>query len=127
MLGDIYCLNSNTYTASLTTPSKAIPILLGVPHDSDPHFSPEGDKIVWRSDAELGLENIWVKEWRGCAQENIRPILHEDENVRRDLRKALLTQESDEALLAGGVKETAQRKVKRLTREGRYGGEQNVY
>lgn len=123
MLGDIYCLDVKSYTASFNSPAKALPVLLGVPHDSDPHFSPEGDRIVWRSDAELGLENIWVKEWRGCAQENVRPVLHEDESIEVDLRQALVTQESDEALLASGVKETAQRKVRRLIREGRYGGE----
>lgn len=122
MLGDIYCLDVNAYTAPLDSPAKALPVLLGVPHDSDPHFSPEGGRIVWRSDAELGLENIWVKEWRGCTKENVRPVLHVDESTEGDLQHALATQESDEALLASGVKETAQRKIRRLIREGRYGG-----
>ncbi|KAJ7917481.1 hypothetical protein B0H13DRAFT_2231389 [Mycena leptocephala] len=76
--------------------------LLGVPHDSDPHFSPNGDRIVFRSDAGLGLENIWVKPWAGCEAADLRPIDH------------------DENLLSQGVRETEERRVNRLIREGRY-------
>ncbi|KAF9036525.1 hypothetical protein BDZ89DRAFT_1130161 [Hymenopellis radicata] len=47
------------------------PVLTGVPYDSDPHFSPEGDRIVFRSDAGLGLGNIWVTAWKGCTEMNV--------------------------------------------------------
>jgi hypothetical protein len=50
MLGDVYCLPSAEVNA-VSGAISARPILLGVPHDSDPHFSPDGDKIVFRSDA----------------------------------------------------------------------------
>ncbi|KAG6907448.1 hypothetical protein DXG01_008832, partial [Tephrocybe rancida] len=64
MLGDLYCLPAADVAAKGLT--KARPILLGAPYDSDPHFSPEGDRLVFRSDAELGVENIWVTIWKGC-------------------------------------------------------------
>ncbi|EJD43843.1 hypothetical protein AURDEDRAFT_145360 [Auricularia subglabra TFB-10046 SS5] len=59
MLGDLYCLAPPSTTAHVIT--------RGVPHDSDAHFSPRGDMLAFRSDAGLGLDNIWVMPWRGCA------------------------------------------------------------
>ncbi len=39
----------------------------------DAHFSLEGDRFVFRSDAGLGVENIWVMAWRGCREMDVRP------------------------------------------------------
>ncbi|KAF9010988.1 hypothetical protein BDZ89DRAFT_1167612 [Hymenopellis radicata] len=70
MVGDVYCIAADdAYTASGAV-AVAHPVLTGVPYDSDPHFSPEGDRIVFRSDAGLGLDNIWVTAWKGCTQMN---------------------------------------------------------
>ncbi|EMD34385.1 hypothetical protein CERSUDRAFT_117254 [Gelatoporia subvermispora B] len=119
MVGDIYCLPGEAYAhgqLASAAVTKARPVLLGIPHDSDPHFSPEGDKIVFRSDAGLGVENIWVADWKGCSNMDIRPS-----GPAGELLGALQTQHTDEALLASGVKETAERKQRRLLREGRLG------
>lgn len=120
MLGDLYCLPADAYSdAQLASGdlSKAHPILLGIPHDSDPHFSPEGDRIVFRSDAELGVENIWVTEWKGCETMNVR-----SHRASSELHQALAVKDLEEELLASGVKETTERKQRRLIREGRLGG-----
>ncbi|OCH90621.1 hypothetical protein OBBRIDRAFT_887531 [Obba rivulosa] len=117
MVGDIYCLPGEAYAQERLESaevSKARPVLLGIPHDSDPHFSPEGDRLVFRSDAELGIENIWVLEWKGCQSMDIRPLDPDSE-----LSKALQVQQTDEELLANGAKETSVRKQRRLLREGR--------
>ncbi|KAF7978723.1 hypothetical protein HWV62_45013 [Athelia sp. TMB] len=116
MAGDIYCLPAAAYngSSSPSDPTKAVPILLGVPHDSDPHFSPEGERIVFRSDAELGIENIWVREWVGCEEMDLRPA-----SPRGELQVALSLKNDEEALLAGGTQETAERRRRRLVREGR--------
>ncbi|OSD02024.1 hypothetical protein PYCCODRAFT_1435709 [Trametes coccinea BRFM310] len=122
MLGDIYCLSADAYSeVRLETEmrSKAVPVLLGVPHDSDPHFSPEGDAIVFRSDAELGVENIWIKEWKGCEESDIRPI----RPIDNELMQALQLKDQEDELLASGVRETPERKKRRLLREGRYGAQ----
>ena len=120
MLGDLYCLPADAYSSShlaSSSASHARPILLGVPHDSDPHFSPEGDRLVFRSDAGLGVENIWVMEWNGCDNMNVR-----SEGGAPDLLDALKTMDEEDELLANGTKETEERKQRRLTREGRIGG-----
>ncbi|KAG8958820.1 hypothetical protein FRC03_008801 [Tulasnella sp. 419] len=64
MLGDIYCLPASALKSSEIT--RAYPVLVGVPHDSDPHFSPDGKQLAFRSDAGLGVENIWIRPWHGC-------------------------------------------------------------
>ncbi|KAI0831687.1 hypothetical protein BC628DRAFT_1310437 [Trametes gibbosa] len=118
LLGDIYCLPASAYTEGQLESeafSRAIPVLLGIPHDSDPHFSPDGDRIVFRSDAELGVENIWVKGWNGCNASDIRPAQAGSD----ELYNALLLKEKEEDFLAQGIKETAERKYRRLLREGR--------
>ncbi|OJT07280.1 hypothetical protein TRAPUB_1877 [Trametes pubescens] len=119
MLGDIYCLPAIAYTGAQIEDyevlSRAIPVLLGVPHDSDPHFSPDGDKIVFRSDAELGVENIWIREWAGCEASDLRPA----HAANTELSHALQLKTEEEDLLANGVRETAERKQRRLLREGR--------
>ncbi|KZT44231.1 composite domain of metallo-dependent hydrolase [Sistotremastrum suecicum HHB10207 ss-3] len=116
MIGDIYCLPSSTKDFQ-----HAHPILLGVPHDSDPHFSPNGDRLVFRSDAGLGVENIWVIPWKGCSAMSLRPT---DRNpgaasLSSELHRSLSLQKEDEAILASGVAETVERKTRRLLREGR--------
>ncbi|KAJ7155426.1 hypothetical protein C8R43DRAFT_1126083 [Mycena crocata] len=106
MLGDIYCLSVSDVAAG--TVSDARPVLLGVPHDSDPHFSPDSGAIVFRSDAGQGLENIFVKPWSGCEAADLR-------------RSGALVESKihDEDLLAQGIKETEERRANRLIREGR--------
>ncbi|CDO68900.1 hypothetical protein BN946_scf185000.g43 [Trametes cinnabarina] len=118
ILGDIYCLPADAYSEARLGSglvSKAVPVLLGVPHDSDPHFSPEGDAVVFRSDAELGVENIWIKEWKGCEKSNVRPA----HAMANELSYALELKDKEDKLLASGVKETPERKKRRLLREGR--------
>nr|VWO98440.1 Cytochrome P450 monooxygenase AKT7 (EC (AK-toxin biosynthesis protein 7) [Ganoderma boninense] len=118
LLGDIYCLPASAYDASSLSAgahTRAVPVLKGVPHDSDPHFSPDGTQFVFRSDAGLGVENIWVKRWNGCAAADIRPA-----HATGDIEDALNAQEVEEELLASGVQETPERKYNRLLREGRY-------
>ncbi|KAJ6515142.1 hypothetical protein C8R47DRAFT_1173056 [Mycena vitilis] len=113
MLGDIYCLPAAELSAAGDAAVTARPILLGVPHDSDPHFSPNGELIAFRSDAGQGLENIWVKPWAGCEAGDLRrgtPVL----------MQALRSKRRDEDLLSQGIKETDERRVNRLIREGRY-------
>ncbi|OSX64767.1 hypothetical protein POSPLADRAFT_1166862 [Postia placenta MAD-698-R-SB12] len=117
MLGDLYCLPADAHSTDNLSSAEstwARPVLLGIPHDSDPHFSPEGDKLVFRSDAELGVENIWVMEWTGCDSMNVRPSYSHGE-----LQEALSLKNIEEDLLASGIKETAERKQRRLLREGR--------
>ncbi|CCM03690.1 uncharacterized protein FIBRA_05835 [Fibroporia radiculosa] len=121
MLGDLYCLPSHAYSPSHLASgalSLARPFLLGVPHDSDPHFSPDGDRIVFRSDAELGIENIWVLEWKGCENMDVR-----SGDLNDELLDALELKDVEEELLASGVQETADRRQRRLVREGRLGAQ----
>ena len=120
MLGDLYCLPAAAYSqVSLTsdTFARAVPILAGVPHDTDPHFSPDGTRIVFRSDAGLGVENIWVKPWTECEAMDVRPV-----HAKGELLSALQTKEAEEDLLSAGVPETEERKRRRLLREGRLDG-----
>ena len=120
ILGDIYCLPGDAYSKGKLdsdTITKAKPVLLGIPHDSDPHFSPEGDRLVFRSDAGLGVENIWITEWKGCANMDVR-----SENPSPELVAALKNKNAEEEELAQTLFETEERKVRRLTREGRLNG-----
>ena len=117
LLGDLYCLSSGS--------TQAHPILLGVPHEADPHFSLDGDLLAFRSDAELGLDNVWVTPWTSCEDVAIRP--HEElerkgVTLRQELQDALALQKEDERLLRDGIKESADRKRRRLVREGRANG-----
>jgi Tol biopolymer transport system component len=105
MIGDLYCIPASEIDVA-TDRVQARAILRGVPYDSDPHFSPEGDRLVFRSDAELGVENIWITEWKGCSKMGLNG---QDKG-------------SDEELLLRGVKETPERMTRRLQREGRLGG-----
>uniref|UniRef100_A0A8H7Y2X4 Amidohydrolase-related domain-containing protein n=1 Tax=Psilocybe cubensis TaxID=181762 RepID=A0A8H7Y2X4_PSICU len=115
MIGDIYCLPGRQALRSNTEAVNARPILTGIPHDSDPHFSPSGDRLVFRSDAELGVENIWVTEWKGCEEMDVRSPSQYNE----ELQLALSQQEYEEGLLTHGVKESPTRRTNRLLREGR--------
>ncbi|KAJ7593490.1 hypothetical protein C8J56DRAFT_931194 [Mycena floridula] len=104
MLGDIYCLTAKeAYEPGYTATAR--PVLRGIPHDIEPHFSPSGDLMVFKSDAGLGFENIWVVPWTSCEEMDLQPLPAVASN--------------DEQLLARGVKETSERRVNRLTREGR--------
>ncbi|EKM56024.1 uncharacterized protein PHACADRAFT_122127 [Phanerochaete carnosa HHB-10118-sp] len=114
MLGDIYCIPASAYKDGLGERTRARPVLLGVPHDSDPHFSADGSKVVFRSDAQLGVENIWMTTWKGCDAMDVRP-----QDAHGELQLALAKQNEDEDALARGVRETESAKERRLLREGR--------
>ena len=95
-----------------------------MPHDSDPRFSPDGDRLVFRSDAELGVENIWVMPWEGCTVAAVRPDLDlkHEVSLGLELSEALSLKIEDEMLLSSGIRETSSRKRRRLLREGRLDG-----
>lgn len=118
MVGDIYCLPGSQALQSNAETLKARPILTGIPHDSDPHFSPSGDRLVFRSDAELGVENIWVTEWKGCEEMDVHPTVQSN----KELLTALSQKVYEEDLLAHGVKESTSKRTNRLLREGRLTG-----
>jgi len=118
MAGDIYCLPASAYLGAVGPvegSAEAVPVLTGVPHDADPRFSPKGDRLAFRSDAGLGADNLWVMPWAagGCKAMDIRA---------RFTSLSELEQKKDEELLVQGVKETDERKLRRLTREGRVNG-----
>jgi hypothetical protein len=117
MVGDLWCLPGEQALRTSDATVKARPVLLGIPHDSDPHFSPNGDRLVFRSDAELGVENIWVMEWKGCYEMDLRSTI-----PRKELLVALNEQETEQRQLSQGLKENSQRKTNRLLREGRFNG-----
>lgn len=98
--------------------------MLGVPHDCDPRFSPSGDRLVFRSDAELGVENIWVIPWVNCAAAAVRPDLDLEQgaSLSLELSEALALKTEDETILSSGIRETSGRKRRRLLREGRLNG-----
>ncbi|KAF9228696.1 hypothetical protein BS17DRAFT_691608 [Gyrodon lividus] len=117
MVGDIYCLPASSYSkASLMSGIKtqAVPVLTGIPHDSDPSFSPEGDRLAFKSDAGLGVDNIWVMPWAagGCSAMDVR-------SPSAMTAEAIALKDHDADLLARGVKETEERRLKRLSLEGR--------
>lgn len=120
MAGDIYCLPAYSYSeANLTSgiKTKAIPVLTGVPHDADPSFSPQGDRLAFRSDAGLGVDNIWVMPWAadGCSEMDVR-------SPSTMTVEAIAQRDSDARLLATGVRETEERRLRRLSQEGRLAG-----
>jgi hypothetical protein len=116
MLGDIYCLPASEITKGGQVEARAV--LTGIPLDADPRFSPEGDRLLFRSDAEYGIENIWITEWKGCEQMDVRSPRHNN-----NLRKALEVKEEEDHLLhILRENETRERKTNRLLREGRLGG-----
>ncbi|KAJ8093052.1 hypothetical protein PM082_020533 [Marasmius tenuissimus] len=121
MLGDIYCIPSPFDGRAR---ARARPVLLGVPYDAEPRFSPEGDKLAFRSDAGLGVDNLWVMPWRGCEEMDVRPSMSMDgdgvsSNSNSNLIRALFVKASEDEMLARGVKETRERRERRLIREGR--------
>ncbi|KAH7928201.1 hypothetical protein BV22DRAFT_1005502 [Leucogyrophana mollusca] len=117
MAGDLYCLPGAVYAQSNAGVTKAHPILVGVPQDAEPHFSPEGDRLVFKSDAELGVDNIWVTKWLGCEDMDVRS------GSNAELSAALALKDHEGELLAKGIKETDERKRRRLLREGRLGAQ----
>ncbi|KAG8986858.1 hypothetical protein FRB94_011212 [Tulasnella sp. JGI-2019a] len=66
MLGDIYCISSDDVASSSYRTVQAHAIIQGVPYDSDPQISPDGTQLAFRSDAGLGIANIWTIPWSGC-------------------------------------------------------------
>ncbi|KAI6138939.1 hypothetical protein BKA82DRAFT_1000833 [Pisolithus tinctorius] len=79
-----------------------------------PRFSPKGDVLAFRSDAGLGVDNIWVMPWSagGCEEMDVRsPSVITPE--------AIALKEYEDNILAQGVKETEDRRLRRLGREGR--------
>ncbi|KAF9501145.1 hypothetical protein BDN71DRAFT_1479710 [Pleurotus eryngii] len=116
MVGDLYCLPAASHEQA-SGGTRAVPIMTGVPHDSDPHFSPVGESLVWRSDAELGVETIWVTSWNGCQSMDLPPV--QEVSVNPELLNALALQNTDETLLANGVCETDERRYRRFLRERR--------
>lgn len=120
MAGDIYCLPAYSYSeTSLTNGKKtrAVPVLTGVPHDTDPSFSPEGDRLAFRSDAGLGVDNIWVMPWAagGCSEMDVR-------SPSAMTAEATAQRVHDASLLGQGVRETEERRLRRLSEEGRLAG-----
>ena len=120
MAGDIYCLPASSYSeANLTSgiKTKAVPVLTGVPHDAEPSFSPKGDRLAFRSDAGLGVDNIWVMPWAagGCSEMDVR-------SHATMTAEAIAQRELDASLLAAGVRETDERRLRRLSQEGRLAG-----
>jgi hypothetical protein len=119
MAGDVYCLPANAYLGAagpVDGRTEAVPVLTGVPHDADPRFSPAGDRLAFKSDAGLGIDNLWVIPWAadGCGAMDVRAHINPSQ---------ALEQKQDEELLVQGVRETDERKLRRLTREGRVHGE----
>ena len=98
---------------------RAHPILQGVPHDVEPRFSPSGELVAFRSDAELGLDNIWAMKWAGCSAMSLQ-------SSSPGLALAFSVRDEDDKLLSSGVRETTERKDRRLLREGRLDGERLV-
>jgi hypothetical protein len=118
MTGDVYCLPVDTYLGAagpVEERTEAVPVLTSVLHDADPRFSPAGDRLTFKSDAGLGIDNLWVIPWAadGCGAMDV--------GAHINLSQAL-EQKQDEELLVQGVKETDERKLRRLTREGRVHG-----
>lgn len=120
MAGDIYCLPAYSYSEAFLTSgikTKAVPVLTGVPHDADPSFSPQGDRLAFRSDAGLGVDNIWVMPWAagGCSEMDVR-------SSSMMTAEAVAQRDYDASLLAQGVRETEERRLRRLSQEGRLAG-----
>ncbi|KAG0706559.1 hypothetical protein DFH29DRAFT_901726 [Suillus ampliporus] len=115
MAGDLYCLPADAYSGAgrVGGRTEAVPVLTGVPHDADPRFSPEGDRLAFKSDAGLGADNLWVMPWAadGCTAMDVRAHVSSSHELELKIQ--------DEELLARGMKETDERKLRRLTGEGR--------
>lgn len=78
--------------------------------------------LAFRSDAELGLDNIWVMPWSSCQDAALRPHESLQTSIRPEILEALYHQTEDDALLNNGIKEGEDRKICRLVREGRLNG-----
>jgi hypothetical protein len=120
MLGDVYCLPGQKALEAIASSKsvKALPVLVGVPFDTDPHFSPDGDRFVFRSDAGLGVENIWISAWKGCEAMDVSTVNTEDKELQATLRVKMEEEDS----LNVGIPETESGRYNRLVREGRAGG-----
>lgn len=108
MLGDLYCLPANAISTQKLT--NARPILRGIPHDSDPHFSPNGESLIFTSDAISGVQNIWTMPWSSC----------DDMDIGQN--KTLAYTEAHQQEPASSCRETRDQKTARLLSEGRLYG-----
>ncbi|KAF9068356.1 hypothetical protein BDP27DRAFT_1327507 [Rhodocollybia butyracea] len=116
MLGDIFCIPGSEILDEQVI-ARARPVLLGVPHDTDPRFSPDGTRLAFRSDAELGIDNIWLMNWTSCEKMDVRPLAAPNPL----LAEALANKEMEEELLfIQRLTETETRRRNRLLREGRF-------
>jgi len=71
----------------------AIPILRGIPHDADPHFSPgDGSTLIWRSDAELGVDNIWAMPWHGCDAHDLHHFPFDEDTSQLSKEQRLIAE-----------------------------------
>ncbi|KAJ4463331.1 hypothetical protein C8J55DRAFT_444178 [Lentinula edodes] len=117
MLGDIYCIPaSEAYAYDKNTVARARPVLLGIPYDADPRFSPDGKRLAFRSDAGIGIDNIWLMHWTGCEEMDIRPSTAVDPLLAEALAEK---DKEDHLLFIQRVSETKTRQRNRLRREGR--------
>ncbi|KAJ4475757.1 hypothetical protein J3R30DRAFT_3294092 [Lentinula aciculospora] len=115
MLGDIYCIPASE-AYMYDSKARARHVLLGIPYDADPRFSPDGSRLAFRSDAGVGIDNIWIMNWSSCEEMDIRSWTVADPW----LREALAAKDTEEDLLfTRRVPETETRKRNRLRREGR--------
>ncbi|KAJ3798012.1 hypothetical protein GGU11DRAFT_27909 [Lentinula aff. detonsa] len=117
ILGDIYCITaSEAYKLDEDAAARARPVLLGIPYDADPRFSPDGRQLAFRSDAGIGISNIWIMNWTSCEEMDVRPSTATDPL----LAEALAAKDVQEDLLfIQRVPETEGRRKNRLRREGR--------
>jgi len=78
--------------------------------DGDPQFNLQGGLLAFRSDAGLGVDNIWARPRSSCPEAALRPHPELGSSLGQDLLEALDPQLEDESLLNSGVKETEDRK-----------------
>ncbi|KAF5379903.1 hypothetical protein D9757_007185 [Collybiopsis confluens] len=115
MLGDIYCIPFSEVAEDSV--SRARPVLLGIPYDAEPRFSPDGLQMAFRSDAGLGVDNIWVMNWTSCEEMDRRPLGAQNGAL---LAQALDVQRAAEEMhYVERVPETETRRRNRLRGEGR--------
>lgn len=80
MLGDLYCVPAAEMQHAVVSsgdPSTRVsprPFIRGIPYDSEPRFSPNGSLLAFRSDAGLGVENVWVMKWTNCSDMDLNKL-----------------------------------------------------
>lgn len=61
MLGDLYCMPIEKNGDGV-----AIPLLAGIPYEKEAECSGDGTRLVFISDAEFGVDNIWTMPYTSC-------------------------------------------------------------